>query len=120
MYTIVILSVVVSDPVVGQFYTTPLWIGKGCAPPECCSHSGMPWFCKTLPVPTTDYIEIRNCYNDPVGDEDTALDLIELYIHQLVATSHMNKGANYMHAQLDKIGSYSCLVRNKTYASIIL
>ena len=30
-----------------QFYTTPLWTGEGCAPPECCSHSGMPWFCKT-------------------------------------------------------------------------
>ena len=74
-------SGVESDPVEGQFYTTPLWTGEGCAPPQCCSHSEMPWFCKTLPVPTTDYIEIRNCYNDPVGDEDTALDFIELYIH---------------------------------------
>ena len=65
-----------------RLYTTPLWTGEGCGPPECCSHSGMPWFCKTLPVPTTDYIEIRNCHNDGRGNnEDVALDLIELYIH---------------------------------------
>ena len=66
----------------GKFYTTPLWTGEGCTPPNfCCSHSGMPWFCKTLPVPTTDYIEIRNCHNELISNEDTALDLIELYVH---------------------------------------
>ena len=72
-------SGVESAPVAGQFYTTPLWTGEGCAPPECCSHNGMPWFCKTLSVPTTNYIEIRSCHNNL--DEDTPLDLIELYIH---------------------------------------
>ena len=73
-------SGVESDPVGGQFYTTPLWTGEGCTPPNfCCSHSGMPWFCKTLPVPTTDYIEIRNCRN--MDSEDTALELIEFYIY---------------------------------------
>ena len=75
-------SGVESGPVGGQFYTTPLWTGEGCAPPNfCCSHSGMPWFCKTLPLPTTDYIEIRNCHNQAASNENTALDLIELYIH---------------------------------------
>ena len=70
-----------SNPVIGKFYTTPLWTGEGCAPPNfCCSRSGMPWFCKTLPVPTTDYIELRNCHNAP-DTEHTALDLIELYIY---------------------------------------
>ena len=65
----------------GNFYTTPLWIGEGCTPPNfCCSHSGMPWISKTLPVPTTDYIEIHNCHNEPASNENTALDLIELYI----------------------------------------
>ena len=73
-------SGVESDPVPGQFYTTPLWTGEGCVPPNfCCSYSGMPWFCKTLPVPTTDYIEIRNCHNQDL--EDTALELIEFYIY---------------------------------------
>ena len=70
-----------SNPERAKFYTTPLWTGEGCTPPNlCCSHSGMPWFCKTLPVPTTDYIEIRNCHNNPYGHEDTALELIEFYI----------------------------------------
>ena len=74
-------SAVKRGPVLGKFYTIPLWTGEGCTPPNfCCSHSGMPWFCKTLPIPTTDYIEIRNCHNQPASDEDTALDLIELYI----------------------------------------
>ena len=40
----------------------------------------MPWFCRTLPVPTTDYIELRSCYNDIPGEEDTALDQIEIYV----------------------------------------
>ena len=74
-------SGVESGPVGGQFYTKPLWTGEGCAPPDCCSHSGILWFCKTLPVPTTDYIEVWSCHNDPASDEDIALDLIELYIH---------------------------------------
>lgn len=72
-------SGVLKDPVAKRFYTTPIWTGEGCTPPNfCCSHSGMPWFCKKFPVPTTDYIEVRNCRN---GDEEnTALELIELYI----------------------------------------
>ena len=74
-------SGVESGPVGGQFYTTPLWTGGGCTPPNfCCSKNGMPWFCKTLPVPSTDYIEIHNCHNNPGSHENTALDLIELYI----------------------------------------
>ena len=71
-----------SGPVRVKFYTTPLWTGEGCTLPSfCCSHSGMPWSCKTPPVPITDYTEIRNCHNDPSSDEDTALEFIELYIH---------------------------------------
>ena len=74
-------SAVERGPVSGRFYTTPLWTGEGCTPPNfCCSHSGMPWFCKTLAIATTDYIEICNCHNQLASNEDTALDLIEVYI----------------------------------------
>ena len=76
-------SAVERNAVSGKFYTKPLWTGKECTPPNfCCSRSGMPWFCKTLPVSTTDHIEIRNCHNDnTVNDyENIALDEIELYI----------------------------------------
>ena len=63
------------------FYTDPLWEGIGCSATNfCCSNSGMPWFCKTLPEPTVDDIEVRNCHNSPSTDEDTAISLIELYV----------------------------------------
>ena len=68
-------------PTPTTFYTHPLWEGKGCPPTNfCCSKSGMPWFCKTLPEPMVDDIEVRNCHNSPSTDEDTAVSLIELYI----------------------------------------
>ena len=70
-----------SNPDIGVFYTTPLWSGQDCTQPyNCCSDSGMPWFCKHLPVATNDNIELLNCHNQPSSDEDTALELIELYI----------------------------------------
>ncbi len=37
-----------------------------------------PWFCKELPPPTTDYIGVR-AYSG-TGAEDTAFQLIELYV----------------------------------------
>ena len=68
-------------PAAGKFYTDPLWIGEGCNPPNfCCSTAGMPWFCKSLPNPTTDDIEINNCHNAASSIEDTAVGLIEIYV----------------------------------------
>ncbi|XP_065902096.1 uncharacterized protein [Dysidea avara] len=70
------------SPSKGMFYTDPLWIGKGCKPPNfCCSSASLPWFCKTLADPTNDDIEIRNCHNQQNENEDTAVQLIELYVH---------------------------------------
>ena len=83
------------DPKYRKFYITPLWTGKGCTPPNfCCSHSGMPWFCKTLPVPTTDYIEIHNCHNQP-GKPWTLCSL----------SSHIN---TMLHMLLYNICTYYC------------
>ena len=74
-------SAVDSGPIAGEFYTTPLWTGEGCTPPNfCCSRSGMPWFCKTLPISTTDNIEVHICHNERAHEENIALDQIELYI----------------------------------------
>ena len=72
-------SGVVSDPQGGVFYPTPLWTGTGCNPPDfCCSASGLPWFSKKLPLPTTDYITLEVCHNEL--PENTPLDQIQLYI----------------------------------------
>ena len=40
----------------------PLWDGQGCGPTStCCSFNRPPWFCKQLPQPTTDDLELRVC-----------------------------------------------------------
>ena len=59
-----------------------LWDGKNCNGPEstCCTNPNMPWFLKTLNETTTDDIELRVCSNTGLPDEDTPLDIIELYI----------------------------------------
>ena len=65
------------------FYSQrPLWDGKGC-PSEsvCCDFNNPPWFCRELPESTSDDIEMRLCSNHNHGEnEDTPLELIELYI----------------------------------------
>ena len=59
----------------------PLWDGKGCGPDStCCDGAGKPWFCKDLPEPTTDDIEMRLCTNEARGNEDISVEIVELYI----------------------------------------
>ena len=60
----------------------PLWDGQGCGGLEgtCCDPSNLPWFCKELPQSTTDYLEVRICGDQSLADEDTPIDLVQLYI----------------------------------------
>ena len=59
----------------------PLWDGAGCGPANtCCSLNNPPWFLKQLPSTTTDDIEMRMCFDQPSTDEDTPIEIIELYI----------------------------------------
>ena len=59
----------------------PLWDGRGCgATSTCCSFNSPPWFCKQLPQPTIDKIELRLCSEKPITNDDTPLEVIELYI----------------------------------------
>ena len=46
----------------------------------CCEFNNPPWFCKELPQPTTDDIELRLCGDQNISDEDTPIELVELYI----------------------------------------
>jgi hypothetical protein len=46
----------------------------------CCSFNSPPWFCKELPLATTDDIELRMCGNHLAMDEATPLELVELYV----------------------------------------
>ena len=60
----------------------PLWDGQDCRGLErtCCDPPNLPWFCKELPQPTTDYLEIRICSDEVLSNEDTLIDLVQLYI----------------------------------------
>ena len=46
----------------------------------CCSFNNPPWFCKELPQPTRDDIELRLCADQATSDEDTPLEVVEIYI----------------------------------------
>lgn len=61
------------------FYTEdPLWDGQGCGSAStCCNHPL--YFCKQLPQPTTDSIELRLCGSDHSG-EDSPLEIVEIYV----------------------------------------
>ena len=63
-----------------RFYSeNPLWDGEGCGPTSsCCQFNSPPWFCKELPQPTTDDVEVRVCRYD--NYRGTPFDLIELYV----------------------------------------
>lgn len=59
----------------------PLWDGKDCGGLEypCCTNPNMPWFLKTLPMSTTQDIQVRFCMNGQ-GSEAITVDLLELYV----------------------------------------
>ena len=60
----------------------PLWDGGGCGPTGgCCESNNPPWFCKTLPQPTTDDIEVRICGDEELSNEDILVELIEIYVN---------------------------------------
>ncbi len=66
----------------GRFFANdPLWDGQGCeGTSTCCEFNNPPWFCKQLPQPTTDNVELRTCFDQGLPDEDTPIEIMEMYI----------------------------------------
>ena len=64
------------------FYSNdPLWDGAGCGPTStCCSFNNPPWFCKRLPQPTTDDVELRLCGDESLSNEDIGMEIVEIYV----------------------------------------
>ena len=59
----------------------PLWDGEGCcATNACCEFNNPPWFCTTLPQPTTDNIEMRVCNDGVMYDEDVIMSFANINI----------------------------------------
>ena len=59
----------------------PLWDGQGCGPTSsCCTFNSPPWFNVMLSSLTTDDIEVRICGNEGIANEDTPIQLIELFV----------------------------------------
>ena len=59
----------------------PLWDGSGCSSTStCCQFNTPPYFCKALPQPTSDDIEIRICCDQPIIDEDVVITMVDIYI----------------------------------------
>ena len=61
-------------------YADPVWDGEQCEG-ECCSNEkSLPWFSMTLPNPTSDDIEVHICGNEGTHNEDTPIQLLEIFI----------------------------------------
>ena len=65
-----------------NFPSNIFWDGVGCdSTSTCCTFNNPPWFCKNLPQPTTDDIELRLCGDQSTGDEDTPIEEVEIYVY---------------------------------------
>ena len=65
----------------GRFFEDTLWDGLGCESPSCCELNTPPWFCKTLPAPTTDDIELRSCYGDYIGNGNLTITNVNINVY---------------------------------------
>ena len=63
------------------YLNDPLWNGEGCgSTSSCCEFNFPPWFCKSLPQPTTDDLEIRLCAQQVYSYENKIISLMEVFV----------------------------------------
>jgi hypothetical protein len=58
----------------------PLWDGQQCEGTCCSGTKSPPWFSVQLPTITTDRIEVKICADEPTSNEDTPIQLLEIYV----------------------------------------
>ena len=69
------------DFMFNHLYTNdPLWDGQQCEDTCCTSTNSPPWFSVQLPAPTNDSIQVSICCDQGTNDEDTPVELIEIYV----------------------------------------
>ena len=67
----------------GHLYSSDrLWDGQQCETERSCCEGTQspPWFSVQLPAPTIDMIEVSICCDQGTMDEDTPVELIEMYV----------------------------------------
>ena len=63
------------------FPDDPLWDGAGCGSVnDCCTFNSPPWFFRVLDEPYTDDIIMRVCRDEIRGNEDIAIQMIEILV----------------------------------------
>ena len=65
-----------NGPNIGDNFFCGTITPEACLTSECCS----PYFINTLPQPTSDDLEMRVCRNQGRGDEDIAIEVVEIYV----------------------------------------
>ena len=60
-----------------------LWDGQQCEGTCCKNNKFPPWFSVQLPVPTNDAIEVRICGDESTSNEDTPVELVEIFVQLL-------------------------------------
>ena len=62
------------------FSNDPLWDGEQCEGTCCSGTKSPPWFSVQLPTHTTDRIEVRICADEGTDNEDSPVELLEIYV----------------------------------------
>ena len=62
------------------YQNDPLWDGQQCEGTCCTGDKSPPWFSVQLPSPTTDDIAVRICGSESTSNENTPIQLLELYV----------------------------------------
>ena len=57
-----------------------LWDGQQCEGTCCNGTNSPPWFSVQLSAPTTDTIQVSICADQSTNDEDTPVELLEIYV----------------------------------------
>ena len=71
----------IDEGISARIYTSdPLWDGQQCEGQCCVSEKSPPWFKVVLSQSTADNIEIRICGDEGTNNEDTPVELIEIYV----------------------------------------
>ena len=70
-----------ADNIGGLYGNDKLWDGQQCSNEgTCCTTMSPPWFSVDLTNPTIDDIEIRICGDESTDNEDTPIELLDIYI----------------------------------------